>query len=151
MGRNSGNIALYSGIAGGAEAIVIPEIPADYVAIVKKILAGKERRKRHSILVFEVGCGDVGALARHIESACSVSVRTTRLGYIQRGGSPSAFDRVLASRMGAHAVEAYLAGKRARAVCITGNKYVDADIGEALDMKYSIDRKAYETAMEISI
>ena len=151
MGRNSGSIALYAGIAGGAEIIVIPEVQNDINAVCQKLLKGKKRGRLHSIIVYAEGMGDIENFCRTIEENDDISVKTTRLGYIQRGGSPSAFDRILASRFGAGAVELILEGKFNRALCYSGNEYRDVSIEEAVSMKIKFDRKAYETAMMLSI
>ena len=151
MGRNSGSIALYAGIAGGAEIIVIPEVRIDINAVCAKLLKGKKRGRLHSIIVYAEGMGDIENFCRTIEENDDISVKTTRLGYIQRGGSPSAFDRILASRFGARAVELILEGKFNRALCYTGNEYRDVSIEEAVSMKIKFDTKAYETAMMLSI
>lgn len=151
MGRASGNIALSAGLAGGAEAIVVPEMPYDADAICQKTLAGKDRGKLHSIIVFAEGAGDVHDFCREIEEKSGIPARTTTLGYIQRGGSPTAFDRVLASRMGAMAVDLLREGKTNRAVCLRGNQYVDMDIDEALAIPYAFDQEVYQVAMHLSI
>ncbi len=151
MGRACGNIALYSGLAGGAEAIVVPEVKYDTDAICKKMLAGKERGKLHSIIVFAEGAGDLNTFCKEIEEKSQVITRTTTLGYIQRGGSPTAFDRILASHMGSLAVEVLSKDRTNRAICIRNNQYVDMDIDEALAIKYVFNSEVYRIAMELSI
>lgn len=151
MGRNSGNIALYAGLAGGAESIVVPEMPYNTDEICKKMLAGKDRGKLHSIIVFAEGAGDLKTFCAEIEEKSQIITRTTTLGYIQRGGSPSAFDRVLASRMGSMAVEVLMQGKTNRVIGIRDNHYVDFDIDEALAMPYEFNKEVYRVAMELSI
>ena len=151
MGRNCGSIALYAGIAGGAEIIVIPEVKIDMGEICGKLLKGKKRGRLHSIIVYAEGMGDIENFCRIIEENDDISVKTTRLGYIQRGGSPSAFDRILASRFGAEAVELILEGKYNRALCYTGNGYSDISIEQAVSMKVKFDSKVFETAMMLSI
>jgi 6-phosphofructokinase 1 len=151
MGRACGNIALYAGLAGGAEAIAVPEIKYDTDAICKKMLAGKQRGKLHSIMVFAEGAGDIYRFCKEIEEKSQVPTRTTILGYIQRGGAPSAFDRILASHMGAMAVEVLKKGLTNRVVCIRNNTYVDMDIDEALAVEYQFNTEVYRIAMELSI
>jgi 6-phosphofructokinase 1 len=151
MGRNSGNLALYSGLAGGAEAIVVPEMAYDADKIITKLLKGKERGKLHIIIVFAEGAGDLRTFCEEIETKSKFTTRTTVLGYIQRGGSPSAFDRILASHMGSLAVEVLMQGKTNRAICIQNNHYVDMDITEALAMPYQFNKDVYRIAMELSI
>jgi 6-phosphofructokinase 1 len=151
MGRSCGNLALFSGLAGGAEGICVPEIPYDIAKICAKTVAGKDRGKLHSIIVFAEGAGDLDAFCAEFEKCTAISVRRTVLGYIQRGGSPSAFDRILACRMGAMAVSLLIGGKTNRAVCLRGDSYVDLDIEEALNVTRGFDHKAYEVAMQLSI
>lgn len=151
MGRRSGNIALYAGLAGGAENIVVPEIPYNIDKICEKMLYGKDRGKLHSIIVFAEGAGDIDTFCREIEDKSMVTTRKTTLGYIQRGGSPSAFDRVLASRMGAMAVDLLVAGDKNKAVCYKNNEYISADLGSALNMKYNFNTEVYDLAMRLSL
>ncbi|MCL1804224.1 MAG: 6-phosphofructokinase [Eubacteriaceae bacterium] len=157
MGRASGNIALFTGISGGAEAIVVPEAEVELEKIAQKIARGKMRGKLHTIIVFAEGAGDLDEFCSSIERKVAqeineqVIIRTTRLGYIQRGGSPSGFDRVLASRMGHYAVEAYLAGKSNIAVCYANGKYADMPLEAAINMPYSFNSDLYALAMELSI
>ena len=151
MGRNCGNLALYSGLAGGAEAIVIPEEKYNPAEICKKIMQGKDKGKMHSIIVFAEGAGDLDEFCREIETGTGIETRTTILGYIQRGGSPSAFDRILASRMGALAVELILKDEKNKAVCLKHNEYIGTDIKEALAMKYEFNRDVYQTALQLSV
>jgi 6-phosphofructokinase 1 len=151
MGRNCGNLALYAGLAGGAEGICVPEIPYDMAKICAKTVAGKDRGKLHSIIVFAEGAGDLNEFCAQFEKCTSISVRRTVLGYIQRGGSPSAFDRILACKMGAMAVALLMGGKTNRAVCLRGDSYIDQDIEEALKMTRVFDNKTYEIAMQLSI
>ncbi len=151
MGRNSGNLAVYSGLAGGAEAIVIPEEKYDAASICKKIMQGKDRGKMHSIIVFAEGAGNLKKFCDEIEAGTGIETRTTILGYIQRGGSPTAFDRILASRMGSLAVDLILRDETNKAVCIKKNEYIGVDINQALAMKYDFNEDVYNTALKLSI
>lgn len=151
MGRNCGNLALYSGLAGGAEAIVVPEIPFSAHAVAEKIMLGKEKGKMHSIVVFAEGCGNAVDFCHKLEEITQIETRVTILGYTQRGGSPTAFDRILASRMGAYAVELLLAGEKNKAICLKDNHYMGMDLKQALSMEYSFDESVYQTAIELSI
>jgi 6-phosphofructokinase 1 len=135
MGRECGDIALHAGIAGGAESIIVPEVAFSVDEICRKLLQGKSRGKLHSIIILAEGAGDGIALEKQIAEKVDMEVRTTILGYIQRGGNASAVDRLLASRMGAKAVELLAEGKRGRVVGIKENKIFDMDIHEALSMK----------------
>lgn len=151
MGRNAGDIALYSGLAGGAESIIVPEISFSCDDVCKKLLQGKNRGKLHSIIMLAEGVGKATELAEEIHNKIGMDVRVTILGYLQRGGGPTAFDRILASRLGARAVELLIEGKFGRAVGIRNNEIIDEDIGEALTMKKQFRADIYELAKVLSI
>lgn len=146
MGRHCGDIALHAGIAGGAESIIVPEIEHSIDEICKKLIQAKNRGKLHSIIVLAEGAGDGIELEKEIRSRVDVEVRTTILGYIQRGGNATAFDRLLASRMGARAVDLLINGQAGRVVGIKKNEIFDMDINEALAMKRVFDRNLYNLA-----
>lgn len=117
MGRNCGDLSLYAGICGGAEAIIVPEVEAfDRDELCKTILEGKNKGKMHNLVILAEGIGGAFELAEYVENITGIETRATVLGHIQRGGSPSASDRVLASRMGAKAVEVLLEGKTSRVI-----------------------------------
>lgn len=151
MGRNAGDIALWAGLAGGAETILCPEYEFDMEEMIGKLNRGHERGKKHSIIVVAEGVGNAIDIAKQIEAKAGFETRVTVLGHVQRGGSPSAADRVLASRLGGHAVELLLEGLGGRAVGIEQNKLVDYDIIEALSKKHTIDKKMYDLSAELSI
>ena len=151
MGRNAGDIALWAGLAGGAESILIPEEHYDINDIVSKLKRGHERGKKHSIIIVAEGIGSAVDIGKQIEEMTSFDTRVTVLGHTQRGGSPTAVDRVLASRLGAKAVELLLEGKGGRAVGIESNKLVDYDIIEALKKPHVIDMGMYQLSQELSI
>ena len=147
MGRNCGDLSLYAGICGGAEAIIVPEVEAfDRDELCKTILEGKNKGKMHNLVILAEGIGGAFELAEYVENITGIETRATVLGHIQRGGSPSASDRVLASRMGAKAVEVLLEGKTSRVIGIRDNKIIDQDIDEALDMESKFDTELYEIA-----
>lgn len=150
MGRNCGDLALYAGIAGGAEQVIIPEKPSKIEDICESIFAGKRIGKLHNIIILAEGVGGAQKLAKDIERITSIETRATVLGYIQRGGSPSASDRILASRMGNRAVKALIEGKTARVVGIRHNKIIDMDIKEALAMKKEFNKDLYELSISLS-
>jgi 6-phosphofructokinase 1 len=135
MGRHCGDIALHAGIAGGAESIIIPEVEFSLDDICRKLIQGKNRGRLHSIIILAEGAGDGIELEKQIASKVDMEVRTTILSYIQRGGNASAVDRLLASRMGARAVELLKEGIGGRVVGIKDNKIFDMEIHEALAMK----------------
>lgn len=151
MGRDCGDIALFAGLAGGAESILVPEKDYDLNVISDKLLRGKDRGKLHSIIILAEGVGNFEEFCHKIEEKTGVSTRGTNLGYIQRGGSPTAFDRILASRMGYMAVNLLLQGKSNRVIGIRDNKYMDMDTNEALEVKKEFDMEAYKIADVLSI
>ncbi|MCA1032325.1 6-phosphofructokinase [Bacillus timonensis] len=151
MGRHAGDIALWSGLAGGAETILIPEAEHDMEDVVARLKRGHERGKKHSIIIVAEGIGSGVEFGQKIQEATNLETRVSVLGYIQRGGSPTAFDRVLASRLGARAVELLLEGKGGRAVGIQNNALVDHDILEILDQAHTVDQTMYTLSKELSI
>lgn len=151
MGRNCGDIALYAGLAGGAESIIVPEKGFHLEEVCKKILQGKKRGKRHSIVLLAEGAGEAYDIGKQIQQKTGIETRATILGYIQRGGAPTAFDRILASRMGSRAVELLMQGKTSRVVCIQNNKYINMDINEALEMKKEFNDNLYKLSGILSI
>lgn len=151
MGRNCGDIALYSGIAGGAESIVIPEVELDIDAIIKKIKNGKKRGKKHHIIVAAEGALDAYELARIIEEKGAIETRVTVLGYVQRGGVPTVQDRILASDFGYEAVNLLLSGKSGLALGYRSGKIIEVDIDEALETKKAFDKDQLKMVDILSI
>lgn len=151
MGRNCGDIALYAGLAGGAESIIIPELENDVDDICRKLIQGRNRGKLHNIILLAEGVGKPYEWAETIYEKTGVEVRVSVIGYLQRGGTPTAFDRILASRMGAKAVELLQEGKAGRALGISGHDIIDLDIDDALDMHKDIDMDLVKTAGQLSI
>lgn len=151
MGRGAGDIALWSGLAGGAETILIPEEKETIDNIVDRLNRGKQRGKRHSIIVVAEGVMSGVKLAEQLKERIDADVRVSVLGHIQRGGSPSATDRFLASRLGARAVELLLEGKGGRAVGIVKNTIVDHAISEIINQPHKIDNEIIRLAKELSI
>ena len=151
MGKGCGDIALFAGIGGGAEHIIVPEVPLDIEDICKRLIQGKNRGKHSHIIILAEGVCDVNELGEKIEEKTGLETRATVLGHIQRGGSPSAFDRVLASKMGYHAVKLLSQGIGNRVVCIQNNQIVDMDIEEALAIPRKFDEEMYELSKILSI
>lgn len=151
MGRNCGDIALYSGIAGGAESIVIPEVKLDTDAIIKKIKNGRKRGKKHHIIVAAEGALDAYELARIIEEKGAIETRVTVLGYVQRGGVPTVQDRILASDFGYEAVNLLLSGKSGLALGYRSGKIIEVDIDEALETKKAFDKDQLKMVDILSI
>ncbi len=150
MGRNCGDLALYSGIAGGAEMIVVPEKPFSVKDVMKVILEGRAKGKSHYLIVVAEGVEDADNLGKEIETITGLETRTTVLGHIQRGGSPSSADRILAARFGHRAVELLMEGKTNRVVGIRDNHIMDLDIHEALAMEKVFDEELLTISNEIS-
>ena len=150
MGRNCGDIALHTGVACGAEYIITPEKGYDKDELCKVILEGKKAGKMHNLVLLAEGVGGASELSKYIEDKTGIETRATVLGHIQRGGAPSAFDRVLASRMGSKAIELLMEGKTSKVVGIKNNQIFDQDIDEALALNRTFDEKLYEISEEIS-
>ena len=152
MGRNAGYIALWCGIANGAEDVLIPE-KYDYneQEIINHIIESRKRGKSHHIIINAEGIGHSTSMARRIEAATGIETRATILGYMQRGGNPTATDRYYASIMGAYAVDIMLAGKTNRVVGHRNGRFVDYDIEEALKMEKGIDEYQYEVAQLLTV
>lgn len=151
MGRDAGDIALWAGLAGGAETIIIPEVGYDMDEIAARLKSGHDRGKKHSIIIVAEGVCSGVEFSKKIKDATDLDTRVSVLGHIQRGGSPTATDRVLASRLGAYAVELLLEGKGGRAVGIEKNELVDHDIIEVLSRKHLVNQSMYNLSKELSI
>lgn len=152
MGRGAGYLALESGIAVGATSILVPEVEYDIERdIIARIREFQKTGKRHFIVIVAEGVGGTAEIAKKIEAETGVESRATILGHVQRGGSPTARDRIMASQIGSRAVDLLTQGIGNRVVGIRDNKIVDFDIFEALKMTKTIDMKDYELAHEISI
>lgn len=151
MGRKSGDIALYSALAGGAESIIAPEQPTDLEEVCKKAMQGRLRGKRHNIIVLAEGVGNAYSIADEIIKRTEIDTRVTVLGHVQRGGTPSAIDRILGSEMGRTAVESLMAGNGNKAIGLQGNKLVQLDIDEALSVEPKFNYDLYDTVNILSI
>ncbi|MDD4564100.1 MAG: 6-phosphofructokinase [Eubacteriales bacterium] len=152
MGRHSGALALYAGLTGGAEIIVIPEETVDINKICKTLIQGKNRGKQHNIVICAEGAAITSsALKDTIVERTGLDMRLVILGHIQRGGSPTARDRMLASRMGYKAAELFLEeDKICKAVGIQGEQIVACDLEEAIGVKRTYDKSIIELAEIIS-
>ncbi len=153
MGRHAGYLALNSGIACGATAILIPEIPFEIEKhVIERMKKTQRTDKKHFIIVVAEGVGvDVKQLAAEIEAKTGVESRATVLGHTQRGGYPTAKDRIMATRMGNYAVKLLMKDIGNRVVAAQKEEVLDYDIFEALNMKKSIDMNLYSVAHEVSI
>ncbi|MBV7271612.1 6-phosphofructokinase [Clostridium thailandense] len=150
MGRNCGDIALYTGLAGGAESIIVPEKGYNQDELCRTILEGKLRGKMHNLIILAEGIGGAEKLAKKVQDVTGIDTRATILGHIQRGGSPTCMDRVWASRMGYRAVELLQEGKSGKVVGVGNGQIIDMDIDEALAMPRKFDEKLYEIAKALS-
>ena len=152
MGRNAGYIALYCGVANGAEDILLPE-KYDYneQALIDNIIASRKRGKTHHLIINAEGIGHSTSMAKRIEAATGIETRATILGYMQRGGTPTCKDRYYASMMGAYAADILCAGKSNRVVAHQHGEVVDYDIEEALAMQKGIDEYQYQVAKILSM
>ncbi|WP_082233609.1 6-phosphofructokinase [Halobacillus massiliensis] len=151
MGRDAGDLALWSGLADGAESIIIPEMDDEFDEVIERLKRGHERGKKHSIIVVAEGVTSGHKLSRRVEEATELETRVTVLGHTQRGGSPTASDRVLASRLGAYAVDLIMSGKAGIMVGIENNQLVNHDILEVLNREHKVDLEMYQLSKELSI
>ena len=151
MGRHAGYIALWCGIANGAEDILLPE-KYDYNEqnIINNIIRNRKRGKTHHLIINAEGIGHSTSMARRIEAATGIETRATILGYMQRGGSPTCKDRYFASIMGAYATDLLCQGKSNRVVCYQNGAFVDHDIQEALSMTKQISEYEYQVSRLLS-
>ena len=151
MGRHCGDIALYSGIASGAEIIVVPEIEFNMDEIVAKIRSSRANGKHSNIVVIAEGVMSAAKFAEQLQAVTEYSVRPTCIGHVQRGGSPSMSDRMLAAQFGNKAVRLLNEGIGNRVVGIHDNHIIDMDIIEAVSMKKAFNYELYETLQMISM
>lgn len=150
MGRDAGDIALWAGLAGGAETILVPEVTTNINTMIERLQRGKERGKRHSIIVVAEGVMSGQELQKRLLEQ-GIDTRVSVLGHIQRGGSPTARDRVLASMMGAHAVELLMKDIGGRAVGIRNQAVVDYELREVFETEHHLDEGMFKLSKELSI
>lgn len=152
MGRAAGYIALEAGIACGADVVLIPEQECNFDEdVLRPILEAKSRGKKHAIVLVAEGIGGVIDMAKRIEEATGIESRATILGHVQRGGSPTVRDRVIASQMGARSVELLLEGKANRIVCMQNGVITDVDINDGLNMKKTIPTDMVELVKKLTV
>jgi len=151
MGRRAGYIALNTGIACGATAIITTEMPYDLISVAEKIKKSREAGKNHFIIVVSEGIGNSQKIAEEISEHVHIDCRATILGHVQRGGAPTLRDRVEASRMGYYAVELLAKGIGNRVVGLQHGEVIDVDIQEALSMTKEFPKELYNIANEIAI
>ncbi|MBO8128442.1 MAG: 6-phosphofructokinase [Peptococcaceae bacterium] len=151
MGRNTGFIALQAGLAGGAESIIIPELPYNIEEVCRKLLRGVKRGKLHSVIVVAEGAGSAMEIAKEIKARTDLDTKVTILGHIQRGGTPTALDRVLGSRFGAMAVELLMDNKKTVTVGYKDGKFTYSDLERTLKEQKEVDLQAFRLAGILSI
>ena len=151
MGRNCGDIALYSAISGGAEYVLVPEVPYDIDEIAASIKFSQKRGKTSNMIVLAEGAGKKEDIIAKIKEKTGIDVKTTTLGHIQRGGSPTMADRILAAKFAVHAIDCILAKQTNRVIGIKDNQIIDMDITEALAMPRTFDTDLYNTAHILSL
>lgn len=144
MGRGAGDIALWAGVAGGVEEIVVPEHNFDIEKIATKVKVAREKGKKHIIIVLAEGVMHADEFAKRLEEYGDFQVRSTVLGHVQRGGSPTARDRVLASKMGAYAVDLLLEGKGGIAVGMLDNKLTYHNMLDLFEGKHKPDLSLFD-------
>ena len=151
MGRNCGDIALQTGISVGATAIIVPEVPYDFKKdIVDRMKMTQKTGKKHFIVIVSEGIGKINEMAKRIYKETGIETRTTVLGHVQRGGSPTLRDRVVASEMGAKAIEIICKKKESRIIAMQSGKIIDCDINQDC-IKKEFDLDLYNIALKISI
>lgn len=150
MGRHEGHLALAVGVAGGAESILVPELPVNIDEVCEKLKRGLDRGKVHSIIVVAEGAASGFDVAKQIEECLGMELRVTVLGHVQRGGTPTAFDRLLASRMGAKAVDLLASGQSNLMVGVSGPRLVATPTPEVLAVKKALDLDLYYLAQDLA-
>lgn len=151
MGRNSGAIALTAGLAGGAESILIPEKPYNIEEVCEKLNHGYRRGKLHSIIIVAEGAASGFEIGKEIKERTGLDTKVTILGHLQRGGTPTAFDRNLASIMGAKAVDLLIKGETKKMVGMVTGRIVSMDLEEAFIQKKQVDLEMHRLAAILSI
>lgn len=151
MGRHCGDIALHAGLAGGAESIIVPEVEFKIDDVCRKLLQGKNRGKLHNIILLAEGVGKPYEVAESITEKTGMDTRVSVIGHLQRGGIPTAFDRIIASRFGCRAVELIIEEKGGRAVGIHGDDIIDVSLEEATKPNDVLNKRMYDLAEMLSI
>ncbi|WP_146810922.1 MULTISPECIES: 6-phosphofructokinase [Aneurinibacillus] len=151
MGRHCGDIALWAGLSGGAESILLPEVDFEITDVISRLLEGNKRGKKHSIIIVAEGVCPASEIAQKIKEEAGLDTRVTVLGHVQRGGSPSAFDRMLGSRLGAKAVDLLRDGQSGKMVGIQRNRITAVDFADVFGSKHDIDLDMYELSKTLSI
>lgn len=151
MGRDSGMIALSSALAGGGDTVIIPERPWSIDEVCKNIKYGQKRGKKHNLIVVAEGAGDINEIASQIKYHTNLDVRVTVLGHIQRGGTPTVFDRNLASKLGYEAVLALKGKEKDKLVALEGRKVKLVELEDVVSNKPELDEELYELVKVLSL
>lgn len=151
MGREHGFLALVVGLASGAEYILIPEIKYDLNKIYAELKKAERKGKTSEIIIFAEGAGDVFEVARKIERKTGISARVSSLGYIQRGGAPSARSRIIGSLFGSYAVRLIRKGLKNKLVVLKNNKVSHVPLEIAIAKSKRIDKQFYTLARRLAI
>lgn len=151
MGRKCGDLALYAGLAGGAESILVPEVDFNVEDVSKRVIQGRNRGKLHHIIALAEGVGDAYEVAAKVEEQTGFETRVTILGHIQRGGSPTAMDRIMASEMGNKAVKLLMNNEEKKALGIKCNEIISIDLDEAINTEKQFDKEMHDIAKILSI
>ncbi|MBQ3115531.1 MAG: 6-phosphofructokinase [Clostridia bacterium] len=151
MGRNCGDIALYAGVAGGAEYVLVPEIPYDLDKIASSIKKSYLRGKTSNMIILAEGAGNRDEIAEYIGKKSGITVKVTNFGYIQRGGSPDMADRVLAARFGYKAVELLRDDKDSCAIGIKDNKIITVPFEEVAKAEKKFDKELHQIAHVLNL
>ncbi len=151
MGRDAGDLALWAGLANGAESVIIPERDEPFENVIERLKRGRARGKKHSIIILAEGVGSGIELGKRIEETANQETRVTVLGHIQRGGQPTGSDRVLASRLGARAIDLLLRGEKGMMVGIEANQITEHKIADILSKPHNLDMSLYKLMGELSI
>ena len=150
MGRKTGYLALAAGLAGGAESIIVPEVEFDLQEVCDRLLRGIERQKAHSIIIIAEGAADVFEINKNIKEIIKAETRVTVLGHIQRGGGPSAIDRLMGSRMGAMAVDLLLEGKSGYFTALVGREIVPVPLNLTVEKRKAFPKELYDLALDLA-
>jgi 6-phosphofructokinase 1 len=153
MGRDAGYIAVWCGMVGGAEDVMFPEAKGfiDSQKVIQQILENRSVGKRHNLIVVAEGVGGTQKLAKDIQDITGIQTRATILGHLQRGGSPTAVDRMHASMMGYHSVKAIMEGKQNQVVSFNRGRYEVIDLEESLGMQKTLDQDMYNVIKILAI
>ncbi len=151
MGRSTGHIALAAGLAGGAESILVPEVPYDLDKVCERLHRGVKRGKLHSLILVAEGVGSAIEIGKQLQELTKMETRAIVLGHLQRGGTPTAFDRMLASRLGAAAVDFLRSGCHGLMVGVQAGQIKAVPFTEALTQKKPFSKELFELATILAI